>query len=51
MTEEMTGRDFIQKLGKAKGNVERKNAEIDSNEVKINHALVKKISKPSMMGL
>ena len=47
----MTGKDFIQKLGKAKENVERKNAEIDSNEVKINHALVKKISKPSMMGL
>ena len=51
LTEEMTGKDFIQKLGKAKENVERKNAEIDSNEVKINHALVKKISKPSMMGL
>ncbi len=51
MTEEMTGRDFIQKLGKAKGNVERKNNQIASNNIESNHSLVKKTSKPSMMGL
>ena len=42
MTEEMTGRDFIQKLGKAKGNVERKNTQIASNNIESNHSLVKK---------
>ena len=51
LAEEMKGNDFIQKLGKAKENVERKNAEIGSNAVPDKPVQINKVNKPTMMGL